>query len=147
MKHFVHIFLLLSMCFCFQVQAQGLKTFKLKNGMSVFIWEDSGKSDVFGEVVVRTGAVNDPEQYTGLAHYLEHVMFKGTQKIGALDWEKEAPIYEQMKWPGRMILSEKKLSERKLITLLLKQVRSAFLMSFPNSLKEWAEQGLMPEQV
>ena len=42
MKHFVHIFLLLSMCFCFQVQAQGLKTFKLKNGMSVFIWEDSG---------------------------------------------------------------------------------------------------------
>lgn len=70
MKHFVHIFLLLSMCFCFQVQAQGLKTFKLKNGMSVFIWEDSGKSDVFGEVVVRTGAVNDPEQYTGLAHYL-----------------------------------------------------------------------------
>ena len=51
---------------------------------------------MFGEVVVRTGAVNDPEQYTGLAHYLEHVMFKGTQKIGALDWEKEAPIYEQI---------------------------------------------------
>ena len=58
--------------------------------MSVFIWEDSGKSYVFGEVVVRTGAVNDPEQYTGLAHYLEHVMFKGTQKIGALDWENES---------------------------------------------------------
>ena len=53
MKHFVHIFLLLSMCFCFQVQAQGLKTFKLKNGMSVFIWEDSGKSDVFGSKVHR----------------------------------------------------------------------------------------------
>ena len=76
MKHFVHIFLLLSMCFCFQVQAQGLKTIKLKNGMSVFIWDDSGKSDVFGEVVVRTGAVNDPDEYTGLAHYVEHVMFK-----------------------------------------------------------------------
>ena len=84
MKHFVHVFLLLSMCFCFQAQAQGLKAFKLKNGMSVFIWEDAGKSDVFGEIAVRTGAVNDPEQYTGLAHYLEHVMFKGTQKIGAL---------------------------------------------------------------
>ena len=110
---------------------------------------------MFGEVVVRTGAVNDPEQYTGLAHYLEHVMFKGTQKIGALDWEKEAPIYEQIiaKYdemagendPVRNL--QEKLSERKLITLLLKQVRSAFLMSFPNSLKEWAEQGLMPEQV
>ena len=76
--------------------AQELKAFKLKNGMSVFIWEDTTKPDVFGEVVVRTGSVNDPEEYTGLAHYLEHVLFKGTQKIGALDWEKEKGIYEQI---------------------------------------------------
>ena len=79
-----------------QVDAQGLKAFRLKNGMSVFVWEDSTKTDVLGQVVVRTGSVNDPEQYTGLAHYLEHVLFKGTQKIGALDWEKEKPLYEQI---------------------------------------------------
>lgn len=96
MKHLRSLFILLAMCFCLQAQAQGLKAFKLKNGMSVFIWEDASKPDVFGEVAVRTGSVNDPEQYTGLAHYLEHVMFKGTQKIGALDWEKEKPIYEQI---------------------------------------------------
>ena len=78
------------------LSAQGLKAFKLKNGMSVFVWEDSTKTDVLGQVVVRTGSVNDPEQYTGLAHYLEHVLFKGTQKIGALDWEKEKPLYEQI---------------------------------------------------
>ena len=52
---------------------QGLKAFKLKNGLSVYIWEDNTKSDVFGLVGVRTGAVNDPAEYTGLAHYLEHV--------------------------------------------------------------------------
>ena len=52
-----------------QVDAQGLKAFRLKNGMSVFVWEDSTKTDVLGQVVVRTGSVNDPEQYTGLAHY------------------------------------------------------------------------------
>lgn len=75
---------------------QGLKAFKLKNGLTVYIWEDNTKPDVFGMVGIRTGAANDPEQYTGLAHYLEHVMFKGTQKIGALDWEKEAPLYEQI---------------------------------------------------
>ena len=78
------------------LSAQGLKAFKLKNGMSVFVWEDSTKTDVLGQVAVRTGSVNDPEQYTGLAHYLEHVLFKGTQKIGALDWAKEQPLYEQI---------------------------------------------------
>ena len=56
---------------------QGLKAFKLKNGLSVYIWEDESKSDVFGLVGVRAGSINDPEEYTGLAHYLEHVMFKG----------------------------------------------------------------------
>ena len=87
--------LLLFLCFG-EAMAQGLKAFQLRNGMSVFVWEDSTKTDVLGQVVVRTGSVNDPEQYTGLAHYLEHVLFKGTQKIGALDWEKEKPLYEQI---------------------------------------------------
>lgn len=40
---------------------QGLKAFKLKNGLSVYIWEDESKSDVFGLVGVRAGSINDPE--------------------------------------------------------------------------------------
>ena len=73
---------------------QGLKAFKLRNGMTVLIWEDESKSDVFGMVGVRTGSINDPEAYTGLAHYLEHMMFKGTSQIGSLNWEEEEPIYK-----------------------------------------------------
>ena len=76
--------------------AQKLVSTKLNNGMTVYVYEDPAQHDVFGEVVVRTGSYNDPEQYTGLAHYLEHVMFKGTQRIGALDWTAEKPIYEQI---------------------------------------------------
>ena len=76
--------------------AQKLVTTRLNNGMTVYVYEDPSQHDVFGEVVVRTGSYNDPAQYTGLAHYLEHVMFKGTQRIGALDWEAEKPIYEQI---------------------------------------------------
>ncbi|MDL2303720.1 insulinase family protein [Bacteroides sp. OttesenSCG-928-D19] len=76
--------------------SQGLKAFKLKNGLSVFVWEDDTQSDVYGIVGVRAGSVNDPEQYTGLAHYLEHLLFKGTQKIGSINWEEEKPIYEQI---------------------------------------------------
>ncbi len=81
---------------CIPASAQGLKAFQLKNGLSVYIWEDATKSDVYGAVGVRTGSVNDPAEYTGLAHYLEHVMFKGTSKIGALDWAAEQPIYNQI---------------------------------------------------
>lgn len=76
--------------------AQGLKGFKLPNGMTVYVWEDDTKPDIFGMVGVKVGAVNDPEELTGLAHYLEHMMFKGTRTISALDWEKERPIYEQI---------------------------------------------------
>ena len=41
---------------------QGLKAFKLKSGLSVYIWEDESKSDVFGLVGVRAGSINDPEE-------------------------------------------------------------------------------------
>ena len=78
------------------LSAQGLKSAKLKNGLNVFIWEDAGMSNVLGRISVRAGAADDPEEYTGLAHYLEHLLFKGTELIGALDWSKESPIYEQI---------------------------------------------------
>jgi zinc protease len=80
----------------FATYSQGLKSFKLQNGLTVYVWEDASQSDVYGMVTVKAGSVNDPEEYTGLAHYLEHVMFKGTDRIGALDWFKEKPIYEQI---------------------------------------------------
>jgi predicted Zn-dependent peptidase len=76
--------------------AQGFTSYKLQNGLTVYLWEDANLPTVFGSVMVRAGAVDEPNEYTGLAHYLEHVMFKGTQTIGALDWEKEKPLYEQI---------------------------------------------------
>ncbi len=78
------------------LNAQGLKAFKLPNGLSVFIWEDATMPNAFGLVSVNVGAKEDPENYTGLAHYLEHMMFKGTEKIGSLDWSKEKPAYNQI---------------------------------------------------
>lgn len=76
--------------------AQGFSSYKLQNGLTVYLWEDSNLPTVYGSVMVRAGAVDEPGDYTGLAHYLEHVMFKGTQTIGALDWEKEKPLYEEI---------------------------------------------------
>ena len=62
------------------INAQGLKAFKLPNGLSVFIWEDETVPSAFGMVAVNVGAKEDPENYTGLAHYLEHMLFKGTDR-------------------------------------------------------------------
>ena len=75
---------------------EGLTEYKLDNGLTVILWEDHDQPDVTGYVVVRAGAVDEPAEYTGLAHYLEHMLFKGTQKIGALDWEAEKPIYDSI---------------------------------------------------
>jgi len=96
MKHLKFSIFLCALIISMPSYSQGLKAFKLKNGLSVYIWEDNTKSDVFGLVGVRAGSINDPEQYTGLAHYLEHLLFKGTDKIGALNWAEEEPIYKKI---------------------------------------------------
>lgn len=89
------LLVLLLLCSCFYSLAQ-LSTFTLRNGATVYIWEDKSQPDVYGMVTFNVGAIDDPTEYSGLAHYLEHVMFKGTQTIGCLDWEKEKPLYEQI---------------------------------------------------
>jgi predicted Zn-dependent peptidase len=73
--------------------SQGLKSFKLKNGLTVYVWEDDSQAEMFGMVAVKAGSVDDPDEYTGLAHYLEHVLFKGTNQIGALNWAEEMGVY------------------------------------------------------
>lgn len=96
MKKVSFLLLLFAVCCTIQLSAQGLNSFKLPNGLTVYVWEDNTQPDIFGMVGIRVGAVNDPEDLTGLAHYLEHMMFKGTEKISALDWEKEKSLYEKI---------------------------------------------------
>ena len=75
---------------------QKLTEYKLQNGLTVMLWENPDQEDVTGYVAVRVGSVDEPKEYTGLAHYLEHMLFKGTEQIGAIDWEKEKPVYEEI---------------------------------------------------
>ena len=66
-----------------------VKTLTLDNGLTVYLNEDHSKSEIFGAVVVNAGSKNDPKDATGIAHYFEHMMFKGTDKLGTLNWEAE----------------------------------------------------------
>lgn len=66
-----------------------VKKITLDNGLTVLLNEDHSQAEVFGAVVVNAGGKNDPADATGIAHYFEHIMFKGTDKIGTIDWETE----------------------------------------------------------
>ena len=83
-------FLLATAFVSLSVQAQlDVKELKLSNGMTVWLNEDHSQPKVFGAVVVKAGAKDCPN--TGIAHYFEHIMFKGTDRMGTTDYEKEKP--------------------------------------------------------
>ena len=69
-----------------------VKEYTLKNGLKVFIAVNKQAPRVQTMIAVKAGSKYDPAQTTGLAHYLEHMMFKGTQHFGTRDWSKEAPL-------------------------------------------------------
>jgi predicted Zn-dependent peptidase len=64
-----------------------VRELKLSNGFTVWINEDHSRPKVYGAVVVKAGAKDCPN--TGIAHYFEHLMFKGTDKIGTIDYAAE----------------------------------------------------------
>lgn len=65
------------------------KTFHLDNGLKVVMCEDHSQPEIYGAVYVHAGSKNDPVDATGMAHYFEHIMFKGTDRIGTTNWEAE----------------------------------------------------------
>ena len=69
------------------VTALQVQEFELSNGMKVWVNVDHSQPKVFGAVVVNAGAVDCPN--TGIAHYFEHIMFKGTDELGTVDYAAE----------------------------------------------------------
>ena len=76
------------------VEGDLMKTriYTLDNGLKVFLSVNQEKPRIQTYIAVRTGSKNDPAETTGLAHYLEHLMFKGTNKFGTNNVEAEAPL-------------------------------------------------------
>ena len=63
--------------------------YTLKNGLTVILSPTSKDPRIQCYIAVKAGSKTDPATNTGLAHYLEHMLFKGTDKFGSLDWAKE----------------------------------------------------------
>ena len=70
--------------------------YTLRNGMKVFLSVNNQSPRIAAHIAVRTGSRNDPAETTGLAHYLEHLMFKGTKQFGTSDAAKEAPYLDEI---------------------------------------------------
>lgn len=72
------------------------RIYTLDNGLKVYLAVNKEKPRIQTYIAVRTGSRNDPAETTGLAHYLEHLMFKGTKQFGTSDPQKEAPLLDSI---------------------------------------------------
>ncbi|SFI21981.1 M16 family metallopeptidase [Halpernia frigidisoli] len=70
--------------------------YTLKNGLTVILSPTPKDPRIQAYVAVKAGSKTDPATNTGLAHYLEHMLFKGTDKYGSLDWSKEKPQLDKI---------------------------------------------------
>lgn len=74
----------------------GVVVKKLANGFTLMVSENHEEPRIDCWITTRAGSAKDPADATGLAHYLEHMNFKGTEKLGTLDWEKEKPHLDRI---------------------------------------------------
>ena len=72
------------------------RIYTLDNGLKVYLSVNKEKPRIQTYIAVRTGSKNDPAETTGLAHYLEHIMFKGTKQFGTSNPEAEQPLLDDI---------------------------------------------------
>jgi len=72
------------------------RIYTLDNGLKVYttVYKDAPRIQTY--IAVRAGSKHDPQNATGLAHYLEHMLFKGTDKYGTKDFAKEEPLLKEI---------------------------------------------------
>ncbi len=82
--------------------AMAVEIYQLDNGLRVYLTENHESPRFEAQIAVRAGSKNDPAETTGLAHYLEHLLFKGSTHLGTTDFAREEPhldritaLYEQ----------------------------------------------------
>ncbi len=93
----------------------GSRWYVLPNGLKVVLSVNKEKPRVQTLVAVKAGSKNDPADHTGLAHYLEHMLFKGTDQFGTLDYEKEKVYLNQIDLLYEQYNQSKNDSIRKII--------------------------------
>lgn len=73
-----------------------VRIYTLENGLKLYLSQNTNEPTFTSFITVKAGSTYDPADNTGLAHYLEHLMFKGTPNLGTVDWEKEKPLLDEI---------------------------------------------------
>ena len=95
------------------------RIYTLKNGLKVYLSVYRDRPQIFTLIPVRAGSKNDPADNTGLAHYLEHMVFKGTSRIGTKDYSKEKILLDSIE---RMFNRYRKLKDPEQRKALYKKI-------------------------
>ena len=72
------------------------KLYTLKNGLKVFLSRNANTSRIYTSIAVRVGSKHDPKELTGLSHCLEHMLFKGTNLFGTINYLEEKKILKKI---------------------------------------------------
>ena len=72
------------------------RIYTLDNGLKVYMSVNRETPKIKVTIATRAGSKLDPSETTGLAHYFEHLIFKGSESFGTKDWEKEKPLLDQI---------------------------------------------------
>lgn len=116
-----------------QVTPLKIEVYELENGLKVYLNEDSNASKIYGAVWVNAGGKNDPSDATGIAHYLEHMLFKGTRELGTQDFELEKPHLENIEELYDELATESDASKKLTIqNKINEQERKASEFAIPN---------------
>ncbi len=98
------------------------KIYTLANGLTVYLSEFKDKPRIQTYIAVKAGSKFDPKETTGLAHYLEHMMFKGTPAYGTENWVKEKAQLDEL---SRLFELHKNVKTEEEKTAVYKQIDSA----------------------
>ncbi|MCO5269839.1 MAG: insulinase family protein [Brumimicrobium sp.] len=89
--------------------------YRLSNGLTVILSPSNKVPRIQTYIAVKAGSKTDPATHTGLAHYLEHMLFKGTDKFGSLDYAQEKPLLDEIERLYEQYNTTTDIEERKRI--------------------------------
>ncbi|MDR2920248.1 MAG: insulinase family protein [Tannerella sp.] len=109
------------------------RIYTLDNGLKVYLSVNKDKPRIQTFIGVRVGGKNDPAETTGLAHYFEHLMFKGTKNYGTSDYEAEKPILDKIEALFETYRQTTDVDQRKAIYAEIDSIsQEAAKISIPN---------------
>ncbi|MDE6341721.1 MAG: insulinase family protein [Muribaculaceae bacterium] len=109
------------------------KIYTLPNGLKIFMSVNKDAPRIQTYIAVRVGGKNDPAETTGLAHYFEHLMFKGTEKFGTQDYAAEKPLLDEIEQLFETYRQTKDSTERAAIYHAIDSISyQASLIAIPN---------------